>query len=198
MSKQYFENNENLKSEPFTFEFYFKKNILKFKSDNGVFSKKNVDFGSSLLLKNLIVMDNDRILDVGCGIGIMGITIAKSNPNTFVEMIDVNLRAISLCKENCATNGCLNTKVYESNIYQNVINQFDLIISNPPIRAGKKIVHEILIGSYEKLKSNGRMYAVIQKKQGAESAIKVLNEVFDKVEIINKDNGYFIIKCTKI
>ena len=197
MSKQYFENNQELVSEPFYITYYFHKHILKFKSDNGVFSKKAVDFGSSLLLKNVEVFENDRILDVGCGIGIMGITLAKCNPSTFVEMVDVNLRALDLARNNCLENNVQNTYVFESNTYSNIEKQYTLIISNPPIRAGKKVVNDILLNSIKYLKNEGRMYCVIQKKQGAESALKALEEVYDKVEVIDKDNGYYIIKCTK-
>ena len=198
MSKQYFENNEDLTSKPFYINFYFRKNILKFKSDNGVFPKKAVDFRTNLLLKNIEVFENDQILDVGCGIGIMGITLAKCNPTCVVDMVDVNRRAIELTRNNCLENNVINADVFESYTYGNVIKKYNLIISNPPIRAGKKVVHDIILNSYKFLENNGRMYCVIQKKQGAESALKALKEVFQKVEIIEKENGYYIIKCNKI
>ncbi|MBQ2891369.1 MAG: class I SAM-dependent methyltransferase [Bacilli bacterium] len=197
MSKQYFENNPELSSKPFYISFYFRKNNLKFKSDNGVFSKRAVDFGSNLLLKSVEVLEDDSILDVGCGIGIIGITLAKCNPSSFVEMIDVNKRAMELARNNCLENNVKNALVFESNTYENVEKKYSLIISNPPIRAGKKVVHDILLNSIKYLKENGRMYCVIQKKQGAESALRALKEVFPKVEVIEKDNGYYIIKCTK-
>lgn len=197
MSKQYFENNPDLVSEPFTFTYYFKKNLLTFKSDNGVFSKKGVDFGSSLLLQSIEINENEYVLDVGCGIGIMGITIAKSNPSCCVDMVDVNLRAIKLTNENCIQNKVENAKAFESYAYSNITKVYDVIVTNPPIRAGKKVVYDIILGSYDHLKEEGRMYCVIQKKQGAESSIKALKNVFPIVEVINKDNGYFIIKCIK-
>ena len=197
MSKQYFENNPNLVSEPINFTYYFKKNLLNFKSDNGVFSKRGVDFGSSLLLQSVEIRDREEVLDVGCGIGIMGITIAKSNPTCHVDMVDVNLRAINLTKENCIQNKVENADVFESFAYTNVTKKYDVIITNPPIRAGKKVVYDIILGSYEHLNNGGRMYCVIQKKQGAESSIKALRTVYSNVEIINKDNGYCIIRCIK-
>ena len=183
-------------SEPINFTYYFKKNLLNFKSDNGVFSKRGVDFGSSLLLQSVEIKESESILDVGCGIGIMGITIAKCNPSCFVEMVDVNLRAIALTRENCLQNKVENAKVFESYAYTNVNKKYDVIITNPPIRAGKKVVYDIILGSHEYLKEEGRMYCVIQKKQGAESSIKALKTVYKKVDVINKDSGYFIIRCT--
>ena len=197
MSKQYFENNQELVSEPFYITYYFHKHILKFKSDNGVFSKKAVDFGSSLLLKNVEVFENDRILDVGCGIGIMGITLAKCNPSTFVEMVDVNLRALDLARNNCLENNVQNTYVFESNTYSNIEKQYTLIISNPPIRAGKKVVHDICLNAINYLNDNGKAIFVIQKKQGAESLKKGMLEVYSNVEVLNKVNGYFIFQGTK-
>ena len=100
MSNQYFENNPNIKSVPFYLDFYFYKHKLTFKSDNGVFSKHSVDFGTNLLLKNVSLNNTDRLLDMGCGIGIMGISLAKMYPDIKVDMVDVNLRAIELVKEN--------------------------------------------------------------------------------------------------
>lgn len=197
MSKQYFENNPDLASEPFEFTYYFKKNLLTFKSDNGVFSKRGVDFGSSLLLQNVQLNENDNVLDVGCGVGIIGITLAKSNPTVNVDMVDVNLRAINLAKDNCKSNQVSNTSVFESNAYTNVNKKYDCIVTNPPIRAGKKVVYDIILGSYDYLNDDGVMYCVIQKKQGAESSIKALKTIYKEVEVIDKDNGYFIIKSSK-
>ena len=77
------------------------------------------------------------------------------------------------------------------------IKEIDLIVTNPPIRAGKKVVHEILEGSYEHLNADGELYVVIQKKQGAESAFKKLQTVYKNVEKVVVDKGYWIIKCKK-
>lgn len=197
MSNQYFDNNPNLVSKPFKFNFYFKQKHLTFNSDNGVFSKSGVDFGSSLLLKNVVLDNHQKVLDVGCGIGIIGITLAKMSEDIFVDMIDVNLKAIELTKKNFIENNVSNAKVFESNIYQNVTDSYDLIVTNPPIRAGKQVVHEIILKAFDHLADGGNLYIVIQKKQGAESALKVLNEVYHLVEVITKDDGYYIIKCTK-
>lgn len=198
MSNQYFENNDKLKSEERELSFYFRNQTLKFTSDLGVFSKGGIDFGSSLLLKNLIIKDNVKsVLDVGCGYGTIGITIAKTNPTVHVTMVDVNLRAINLTKKNCEKNGVTNYEVFESYAYDNVEKTYDVVVSNPPIRAGKQVVHTIILGAFEHLNEGGSMWCVIQKKQGAESALKVLREKYSNVVIHSKDKLYYIIEAIK-
>jgi len=197
MSNQYFENNPNIKSVPFYLDFYFYKHKLTFKSDNGVFSKHSVDFGTNLLLRNVSLNNTDRLLDMGCGIGIMGISLAKMYPDIKVDMVDVNLRAIELVKENIISNGISNAQVFESNTYSNVTGEYDVIVTNPPIRAGKSVVHDIVLNGKNHLTKGGKIYVVIQKKQGAESCLKAMKEVYTSVDVIDKDKGYFIIIAIK-
>ena len=127
----------------------------------------------------------------------MGLSLAHST-GRFVEMVDVNERAVELTKENAALNGISHIKAYPSYIYDAVeANDFAAVISNPPIRAGKKVVHEIISGSYDKLVKGGTLTIVIQKKQGAPSAQKKMEEVFGNAEIVAKEKGYFIIVSEK-
>lgn len=197
MSNQYFNNNPNLASEPIYFEYYYLKNIIKFKSDNGVFSKHGIDFGTNLLIKTIKLDNVKTVLDCGCGIGIIGLSLAKNNPEIHVDMIDVNNRAIALAKENAMTNKINNVNIFESNVYENVTKEYDMIISNPPIRAGKQVVHTILREGKNHLVKGGCLYIVIQKKQGSESALKALRETYENVEVLTKDKGYYIIKSIK-
>ena len=197
MANQYFENNEKLSSEIKEIVYYFKGVKISFFADNGVFSKNGIDFGSNLLLKTIQLDGVKNILDVGCGYGTIGITLAKLNGGVNVTMVDVNLRAIGLCNRAIEENGLTNALVFESNVYENVTGKYEVIVSNPPIRAGKSVVHSIILGAYEHLVEGGSMWCVIQKKQGAESAKKALKEVYRSVEVVEKDKGYEIIKATK-
>lgn len=197
MSGQYFENNDKLASNINELTYYFRKTKMRFLSDNGVFSKGGIDFGSSLLLRTIDVNNAKKILDVGCGYGTIGLTIAKTNPDSFVDMIDINERAIGLAKQNMVLNGIKNAEIFVSNVYENITNKYDVIVSNPPIRAGKKVVHEISLGSFERLNEGGKYFTVIQKKQGAESLYKALCTVFNEVNVIEKDKGYWIIEAVK-
>ncbi len=197
MAGQYFENNPNLKHQVSIIDYYIKGKTIKFYTDNGVFSKKGIDFGSSLLLKNLEITNQKKILDVGCGYGTIGITIATLWPKTELLMVDVNARAIELTQKNLELNKITNAKCKESFAYQNIDETFDLIITNPPIRAGKKVVYEILLSSINYLNDKGELWCVIQKKQGSPSAIRHLSELFKEVIIVDTTNGYQIIKAIK-
>ena len=138
------------------------------------------------------------ILDVGCGYGPIGLSLAKEATERTVEMVDVNERALGLAKQNASNNRINNAKIHPSDIYQQVEgDSYAAILSNPPIRAGKKVVHEILTGSFARLKPQGTLTIVIQKKQGAPSAKEKMRETFGNAEVITKDKGYWIIQSFK-
>ncbi len=194
--EHYFTNNDNLKSELRTIIYKHQGHELMFYSDNGVFSKDKLDFGSTLLLNTLY--DNKQhegieVLDVGCGYGFMGISLAKILGYK-VTMVDVNKRALHLAEKNCDCNK-IEAKVLESNMYENVTDIYDLIITNPPIRAGKEIVYGILDGARDRLKAEGELWFVIRKDQGAKSAISHLEETMN-CEIVEKSKGFYIVKAT--
>jgi len=197
--EQYFTNNPNLKSELRTIIYKHQGETLTFYSDNGVFSKDKLDFGSTLLLDtifNNVKKDNLNILDVGCGYGFLGISIAKIMP-AHVTMCDVNKRALHLTKRNADTNGVKDLcEVIESNMYENITGIYDLIITNPPIRAGKKVVYGILDGARDYLKEDGELWMVIRKDQGAKSAIVHLEENYE-CTVVTKSKGFYIIKAKK-
>lgn len=193
----YFISDENVKSEKRNIYFEFMSKTLKFVSDNGVFSKNEIDEGSKLLLENYIVKGKKgSVLDVGAGIGVLGITISKIN-DCEVDMLEINKRAVALCLENIKINNVDKSNVYESNVYEKAIGKYDVVISNPPIRAGKVIVFEILEKAKEYLNDNGELWVVIRKNQGADSARRKMFEVYGNVEIIDKSKGFYILKSVK-
>ena len=199
MANQYFENNNQLKSEIRELSYYIQGTIIHFLSDNGVFSKDNIDFGSSLLIQTMIefveIHTQEEFLDVGCGYGTIGLTIAKLFPKIHMDMIDVNLRALNLARQNKNRNFIENAEIFASDAYENIHKKYAMIISNPPIRAGKKVVHTIVVGAKEHLKLGGSVWCVIQKKQGAPSLIKALEESFSEVHIRSKEKGYYVIQA---
>ena len=191
--EHYFTNNENLKSELRDIKFSYDAYNFLFKSDNGVFSKNKIDYASLFLVKTFFENNKKEItkaLDIGCGYGFIGITLSKIL-NIHIDMVDINKRAVHLCNMNIKHNE-VNATVWESNIYEKVDNKYDLIITNPPIRAGKNIVMEILKGGLERLNKDGELWFVISKDQGAKSIKKELEKVYT-CEIIAKSKGFWVI-----
>ena len=165
---------------------------MTFLTDAGVFSKKMVDFGSQLLLKCLEVNQGETVLDVGCGYGPLGLSLAKAY-GVQATMVDINNRALNLARQNAERNK-VEATIFQSNIYEQVKGKFDHVISNPPIRAGKQVVHEIIEKSKDFLGIGGDLTIVIQKKQGAPSAKSKMEDVFGNCEIVKKDKGYYILR----
>lgn len=200
MPDHYYSRKPQTESAPKYWDYTLRDFRFRFKSDSGVFSKNEVDFGSRLLVGafNLPEIEGP-ILDVGCGYGPIGLTLAKLYPDRSVHMVDVNERALELSQENARANGVENVVVYESDRLVEVKeDSFSAILTNPPIRAGKKTVHDIFEQSREKLAPAGELWIVIQKKQGAPSALEKLKELFGEVEVVEKEKGYFIIRAKNI
>lgn len=168
---------------------------FRFLTDSGVFSKKMIDFGSQVLLNCLDFKNGESLLDVGCGYGPLGISLAKVQ-GVFATMVDINNRALELAEKNASKNG-VEAKIFQSNLYDKVEGTYDHIISNPPIRAGKAVVHEVLSGAFDYLNFGGDLTIVIQKKQGAPSAKAKMEEVFGNCDILKKDKGYYILRSVK-
>jgi 16S rRNA (guanine1207-N2)-methyltransferase len=146
------------------------------------------------------VPEQARILDVGCGYGPIGLTAARLAPRGHVTMVDVNERAVELARANAETNGVRNVSFAVSDLFEALDGRsFDVILTNPPIRAGKAVVHRIFEEARAHLNPGGSLWIVIQKKQGAPSAKAKLEELYgtEAVEEIGKDKGYRILVATK-
>ena len=192
----YYEDNQDLSHDFQTLTVELLGQSMRFKTDRGVFSKNGIDYGSRVLLENYQPESAKSLLDVGCGYGTLGLTLAKKF-DLGVTMVDVNSRALDLCHQNAIDNAVSNSKIELSNIYESVSEKYDAIISNPPIRAGKEVVHEILAGAFGHLNDGGHLTIVIQKKQGAPSAQKKMEEVFGNCQLVARDKGYFILRSYK-
>lgn len=191
----YFTNDPQLEMNRKNINFRFFGVIENFISDNGVFSKETLDYGSRALLETITKLDiTGKVLDMGCGIGVIGILLKKYKSDIDLTLIDVNERAVELTKIN-SQNYKQDNKVILSDGFAALDDKFDCIVSNPPIRIGKEKLYSLFAQAYEHLNENGMMYLVIRKQQGAKSAMTYLVELGLKVELLNKDKGYWIISA---
>ena len=192
---QYF-TNEDLPSKIRQIDCFVLGKKFLFLTDNGVFSKDGLDFGSRLLLESIPLEEvGGKILDVGCGYGVFGIVLNKIT-GASVDMIDVNRRAIHLANRNINENGCVNITAFESNTYENINSKYSSIVTNPPIRAGKKVVYDIVMNAKNYLEEDGKLFLVIRKEQGAKSLLIDLKNVYSNVNILEKRKGFYIIECS--
>lgn len=191
--EHYFTNNKNLKTDINKINAKIKDTTFIFYTDNGVFNKKGLDYGTRFLLENFSFENKKSFLDVGCGCGPIGLYIAMNSKNYCVDMIDVNDRAINLTKKSIEENKLTNINVYRSNVYENVKNKYDAIITNPPIHAGKEIVYSIIKNAKNYLNENGELWIVMRKDQGAKSMIKDMKDIY-LFDVVAKSKGFYILK----
>lgn len=194
----YFSDNRHLENNRKEISFRFWCFNYTFITDNGVFSKDSVDFGTKVMLSVLKDANlGKNILDLGCGYGVIGITLKKQLQDANMVMVDVNPRAVELTKENAIKNEVV-VDVRESFAFEHVLEtNFHDIITNPPIRAGKKVIYCFFEEAYEHLIEDGNLWVVIRKAQGALSAKEKIASVFGNCEILLKDKGYFILRAQK-
>lgn len=199
MSEHYYTQKPQSKSKPQTWNHTFDGVQYTFTTDDGVFSKTRVDFGSRLLIEQFRkpAVQGD-ILDLGCGYGPIGIMIANKYRDEHIVMTDINERAVMLAKQNVKQNQIINAEVILSDRFEQLSNRmFSAILTNPPIRAGKKIIYSMFKDSFQALKNKGELWIVIQQKQGAPSAKKKLQELFGNATLIERKKGYHIFKAVK-
>ncbi|MCQ2010633.1 class I SAM-dependent methyltransferase [Sporolactobacillus sp. STSJ-5] len=197
MAEHYYSEHPHAESKPHALNATLRQHDLIFTTDAGVFSKNAIDFGSSLLIESFrepAVLGD--FLDMGCGYGPIGIALAKAFSKRKVTMVDINERAVALAKKNAAENQVAPV-VLQGSLFEHVSGEFAAILTNPPIRAGKQVVHQIFKDAHRFLKENGELWTVIQKKQGAPSALKMLQTLYKRVDVVAKKKGYFIFCARK-
>ncbi len=192
----YFTNEKDLKEAEKELIFYFGGEKCIFKTNSGMFSNDNIDEGSTILLDNIKDLSGD-VLDLGCAYGLVGITVLKCfDKIKSVTMSDVNLRATEYAKINLNLNN-VEADVILSDCFDNIGKNFDNIILNPPIHAGKLVIFKMYEESFNHLNDGGRLLIVIRQKHGAKSTIKKLSEVFNEVNILYKSKGVFVVEAVK-
>ena len=171
---------------------------VEFIVEPGVFSRRKIDPGTKLLLETAIIPKEGIVLDVGAGYGVIGITIAKLNPKLKVYMVDINKRAVKLCKINAKLNNVADRViVLHGNLYDPLPKNiaFDMIISNPPYSAGFQVVEKLVKEAYQKLKKEGTIQLVVRK--GEKKLKRILEETFGNTKILASKSGYKVILSVK-
>jgi len=196
MPDHYYTASPESAHEARSFRTVFAGRTLAFDTDAGVFSKQHVDPGSELLCKALPDDISGKVLDMGCGWGAMTVMTLARFPKCEVTMADVNERALALAESNVKKNFMTAAAVL-SDGFEKIEGEFDVVITNPPIRAGKAVIYRMFEDAKAHLVPGGRLYLVIRKQQGAPSALKFLGELYGQAGVIERDGGYWIIECVK-
>ncbi|MCQ2792145.1 MAG: methyltransferase [Bacilli bacterium] len=199
MSSQYFTKNPTSPSKEKVITYKIFDKTFNLTTDTNVFAKNGIDYGSMTLLKVISqIIDTGKVLDIGCGYGVIGLTLASLIPDIQVVSSDINLRAVNLTKRNArALELSERVTTLQSDLYENIEGKFDYVVTNPPIRAGKKVLEKLYTGAYRKLNTSGALYLVVRRKQGAESTVTYLKTIFSNVDVLTKDKGYWVIKAKK-
>lgn len=202
----YFSENPEIKSQKRLIKYTIEGEKFELMTDNGVFSKAKVDFGTDLMLKTFIKLNKNskfegksefKVLDIGCGYGVVSVVMKAFYKGITLVSSDVNERALELTKENLEKYHAKNFEVVKSFAFDEIKENFDVVLSNPPIRAGKETIFKIYAQAYEHLNESGEFYCVIQTKHGAKSTQKKLEEIFGNCETVTIDGGYRIYRSKK-
>lgn len=192
MTEHYYSEKQTSSLRITEVEINLKENNLKFSTGSGVFSIGKIDRGTRLLIEKCIIKPDWEILDLGCGYGPIGISIAKAFPSTSVLMADINQRAIKLSRINIKSNSIQNIKTRQSDLYNNIPEKFDTIITNPPQSAGKQVCFEIIEKAKLHLKKGGLLQLVARHNKGGKELEKKMKEIFNNVKDTAKKSGYRI------
>lgn len=196
MNDHYYTRNPQSASRRIACDFVFRGIPLRFETDAGVFSRGEVDTGTRLLLEALPDPLAGEILDLGCGWGVIGISVARAWPDAHVTMADINLRALELARENAKANHAAVDCVESDGMAALTGKVFDAVVTNPPIRAGKQVIYRMFSDAARQLAPGGALYLVIRRQQGAESCIRYLQTLFPSVEKLRRSGGFWVLKAS--
>ena len=171
---------------------------FKFITASSVFSKKQVDLGTRLLIEAMQLPDKGNVLDVGCGYGAVGIVAAASNPRLHVVMTDVNLRAVQLARRNTKINNVRNAEVRHGYLYEPIKDlTFNCVLSNPPVSAGMETVKALITQAPPVMTAEATFQMVIRSKIGAKTLPSIFNETFGNCTVLDRKSGYRVLLAKK-
>lgn len=197
MQEHYYTKKPASESSPIEISYTYMGESFRFMTDSGVFSKQKVDRGTDLLLEALENEESSSFMDMGCGYGPVGVCYGATHKQAVVHMADINERACALAESNAVLNGVW-ADIRQSDGFASFSGvRFDCVAMNPPIRAGKQVIRELMAQAREALSDGGRLYAVIRTRQGAASMKSFLAELFGNCDEPELGSGYRVLRCRK-
>ena len=198
-AEQYFVEQPHARSVREERRFLYQGELLSFVIDTGIFASHGLDPGTALLIENLALRRADRVLDLGCGWGAVGVAAAKSAPEGRVVLTDVNRRAVRLARENLERNRVTNAEVRVGTLFEPVGDEtFDVIATNPPFRAGRGLVLAILTGAPQHLAPEGRLVLVGKGSQGIRFYQEWLEDHWPgSVGVLGRGSGYRVLEARR-
>ncbi len=201
----YFDQEPDVAADERLVTFSYADKEFVFHSSAGVFSKNHLDDGSRALLDGVrkffteqMISPEGSLLDLGCGYGVIGIVLKRLYPKLTLVLADINERAVALAKSNTRENRIGYTEVLQSDGWRGLQGRsFDWVVTNPPIRAGKKTVYAFFAGAADQLNTGGRFFTVVAKHQGADSAKKELQRLFGHCEVVSRSKGFHVLMAQK-
>lgn|SRR3989338_9144745 len=196
--EHYFSEKQESKLKKKKISAFLRGNKLEFYTGSGVFSKNRIDRGTELLIESAIIKPSGKVLDLGAGYGAVGIAVAKAFPKCDAVLSDVNERAVELAEENVKLNNLKNVETIKSSFFENINENFDAILLNPPQTAGKDVCFRMIEESSQHLNRNGTLQVVARHNKGGKTLEKKMAEVFGNVQTIAKGGGYRIYLSVNI
>ena len=196
----YFKDIEHNESDFFEFKENFLEIEVVLKSCNNVFSKNEIDYGTKVLLTAILKnynLNGKNCLDLGCGLGIVSIILSKKFDKANFVLSDITQIACKLSRQNLNRNGIKDFEVVCCDLFENINQKFDFIITNPPIRAGKQLLLKLINQSVDYLSEQGKLVLVIRKSHGEESIKKYMETIFSDVNILRRDKGFYVLEGVK-
>jgi 16S rRNA G1207 methylase RsmC len=167
---------------------------MEFVTSSGVFSYRRVDRGTRLLVESMVLPEEGRVLDLGCGYGVVGVVAGRVAPGLEVWMTDINERAVSLAGLNLERNG-VEGVVRQGDLYEPVEGmRFGAVLSNPPISAGlRRVVGGLVEGAVDHLDAGGSLQLVVQSSKGGRALASMMEDAFGGVEVLARGGGYRVL-----
>jgi len=197
MTEHYFSRHQTSELIKREWAINYKGKVLQFETASGTFSPKKLDTGTTALLDEMQLPASGRVLDLGCGNGIIGIAAAAVNPKLDVVLADINGRAVVETRSNIKRNRLNNATVTQSDLFEKIGGEFDCVLTNPPISAGREVVFAMVGGAHAHLKAGGSLQLVARGKKGGGMIKAEMERVFGNAETIGRQSGFHVYKSVK-